>query len=323
MPVINKRTIKWDKLPISSVTTGQSNVWTASADDISLEEELKRKVDDQFRLPASVEKPEANKAKIESPLNLRRALAIDVAFRRLGITPEHVVNCLTVGELKPFGTDGLDILASALPSDQEVLEVAAWAQRNKDQGLSPPERLCHALSALTNPTLRLAALRLTKDWPSRLAASKNPVTELTTACKSVLNSRKLTSILHIFLRFGNHINKGSGEGNAVGFRLSNVARVLSTRTTDGRSSFLDVVLTAIKAQRPSLLHLDDELPTLSAAARLDMKAVLDSVTELRNDFTEILGVLQHENLSQFREHMAEFIQVDLPNDLIMNTKPLI
>lgn len=56
----------------------------------------------------------------ESPLNIRRSLAIDVALRRLGITPEDVVACLAEFKLGSLRDDGLDILDKVLPSTQEV-----------------------------------------------------------------------------------------------------------------------------------------------------------------------------------------------------------
>lgn len=88
----------------------------------------------------------------------------------------------------------------------QVEHVTAWARLNRDQCLSPPERLCQLLSSISNPSVRLAALRLAQEWPSRLEGLEKPLVEFTAACKNILNSKKLTSILHILLIFGNHIN---------------------------------------------------------------------------------------------------------------------
>lgn len=81
-----------------------------------------------------------------------------------------------------------------------------WTDQNLERLLSPPERLCRALSCLTSPSVRLAALRLSKDWASRLTASEKPFIEFTDACQKIVNSRRFTSILRNLLRLGNHIN---------------------------------------------------------------------------------------------------------------------
>lgn len=95
----------------------------------------------------------------------------------------------------------------------------------------------------------------------------------------------------------------------MGFRLGNVSRVVSTRTTDGRSSFLEVVIGAINDQRPDLLDLDADLQDVRTAAKIDVTAVLDNFTELKNDLGEVVRSIVHEDLHQLREHLTMFIQV--------------
>lgn len=109
--------------------------------------------------------------------------------------------------------------------------------------------------------------------------------------------------------------QGSGEGQAIGFRLQKFTRILSTRTTDGRSSFLEVAMKAINEQRPSLLSdLIEELREVNSAAKTDINAVLENYNELKSDLKEIVQSLRHEDLAQLNEHLANFIQVCIHQD---------
>ena len=77
---------------------------------------------------------------------------------------------------------------------------------------------------------RLKALYFIKTRDERLSETRPKVDDILFACDELKNSNKLKKVLEVVLAFGNVMNRGN-RGNAYGFKLSSLNRVVDTKSS--------------------------------------------------------------------------------------------
>lgn len=65
------------------------------------------------------------------------------------------------------------------------------------------------------------------------------------------------------------MNGGSNKGQAYGFKLTSMPRLITTKSTDGKSNLLQYVIHVLRHLNPALLSFVDELPHIKEAATME------------------------------------------------------
>ena len=94
-----------------------------------------------------------------------------------------------------------------------------------------------------------------------------------------MKSAKLQDVLGMVLSIGNVMNEGTRTGGAAGFRFDSLLRLTQTKTSDGKITVLDYLVTVFVAKgHRETLDLMSDFPDIHTACRLlisDMKNEVD------------------------------------------------
>jgi len=88
------------------------------------------------------------------------------------------------------------------------------------------------------------------------------------------------------LHVGNFLNAGNRRlGQAAGFDLETLSKLNDTKTTDNKSTILEVIVEMIKDQTPELLKFDkSELELIDEGARVSLQTLEADLKNLRKNF---------------------------------------
>ena len=80
---------------------------------------------------------------------------------------------------------------------------------------------------------RLKFMYFMKTRDERLNDLTPHIEDIMFACKELINSEKLHTVLEVVLAFGNFMNRGARR-NAFGFRLASLNRIIDTKSSANR-----------------------------------------------------------------------------------------
>lgn len=196
-----------------------------------------------------------------------RATNIGIALSRLRIAPTEIcriVNTLDV-EAKSLDIDDMEIVASALPTAEEVNRLMKY--KDKAEELRDVEQKVLALCHIS--TARLKVMRIGLSHATTHANLLSRTKALQEAAQEVRSSSPLREMLGIMLQIGNFINHGVAEpsaGTARGFAIESL-HVLGSFKTGQVSALHFLCLTAQASDSEFLQSLKDSLPHVPGAAR--------------------------------------------------------
>lgn len=69
------------------------------------------------------------------------------------------------------------------------------------------------------------------------------------------------------MAIGNYLNGGTNNGEAFGFRLNSILKLIDTKTTDNRSNMMRYLVVLVQQKAPHLLDFQTELQNVIAASK--------------------------------------------------------
>ncbi len=97
----------------------------------------------------------------------------------------------------------------------------------------------------------MKCLYFKKKFQERMGECKPKVDAILRASKELSMSKKLRKILEIVLAFGNYMNRGA-RGNASGFRISSLNKILDTKSSIAKYPTLLHYLSAVLEKKVRL-----------------------------------------------------------------------
>jgi Formin Homology 2 Domain/Subunit CCDC53 of WASH complex len=265
--LINLHWNPMDDVPAGSVwEQGQSSLNLEKSDINSLVEQFQKKPASSRQGPEPTDKPNYTvKAKI---LDVTRAnnVAIslkafkDFSYKELAEIIGFLDPCRKIlGERAQFIRD-------LLPTAQEAISIAKYD--GPDDRMGPAEQWFRRLEGIKRLDTKAQVIRTMEFFSSEASEIRNNFRLLSQVCSQIQRSTKLVDVLKMVLKIGNTMNEGTRSGGAAGFRFDSLLRLTQTKTTDGKMSVLDYMVSVFveKGQRDKLDLLSD-FPELHAASR--------------------------------------------------------
>lgn len=98
--------------------------------------------------------------------------------------------------------------------------------------------------------------------------TKRDIVSLTSACEEIRKSEKFAQVIKLVLSIGNYMNAGSRNARAIGFEISFLPKLMSTKTVDNKSTLLHFIVKMMEQKYPeSLKFYEEDLLHLDKAAR--------------------------------------------------------
>jgi hypothetical protein len=132
----------------------------------------------------------------------------------------------------------------------------------------------------------------------------------TAACEEIKSSKKLAKMLELVLLLGNVLNSGSRNGQAVGFEISYLTKLSSTKDVENRQTLLHYLAETVEAKFPEVLNFDEELIHLDKAARVSVETISKSLRLMDSDLKNLETDLKNSRSPQgFEDKFYEIMSV--------------
>uniref|UniRef100_A0A3B3WVE2 Dishevelled associated activator of morphogenesis 1b n=1 Tax=Poecilia mexicana TaxID=48701 RepID=A0A3B3WVE2_9TELE len=228
----------------------------------------------------------SKKVKELSVIDGRRAQNCNILLSRLKLSNEEIKRAiLTMDEHEDLPKDMLEQLLKFVPekSDVDLLE----EHKHELDRMAKPDRFLYEMSRINHYQQRLQSLYFKKKFAERIAEIKPKIEALTKASKEILHSRNLKQLLEVVLAFGNYMNKGQ-RGNAYGFKVSSLNKIADTKSSiDKNITLLHYLITILEKKYPKVLKFQDDLQSVSEAAKVNMTELEKDIGNLRSGLKSV------------------------------------
>jgi hypothetical protein len=113
--------------------------------------------------------------------------------------------------------------------------------------------------------MRLDLLFTIREFPVNMEEFKPTLDLAWKACHELDESEEFLEVLGCVLAVGNYLNAGTPKGNAYGFQLKYLPKLIDFRGQE-KTSLLDFLVVQIHAKKPDLLHMPSSLDSVVKAS---------------------------------------------------------
>jgi hypothetical protein len=182
--------------------------------------------------------------------------------------------------LRKIRGDRILFLRDLLPTISEVQTILAY--KGTDDRLVPAERWFRATAQIRRIETKVQVLQSMETLRSEILALCENFRLLARACRQVMESEKLEALLEMVLRVGNIMNEGTRTGGAAGFKFDSLLRLTQTKSSDGRTTVLDFLVTVFVAKGSrGTLNLSSDISDCHMASRMLMSDMSNDVKNIR------------------------------------------
>lgn len=108
------------------------------------------------------------------------------------------------------------------------------------------------------------------------------------ASRQVARSRRLRKLLELVLALGNYVNRGNARGNAAGFRLASLNRLVDTKSSCAKgTTLLHYLVQVLESRFREVLDIEEDMPHVRTAARVSMADLQKEVANLKNGLSDV------------------------------------
>ena len=158
----------------------------------------------------------------------------------------------------------------------------------------------HALLPIENSRTKVQELIFQLQFTERVTAVRTSQATLLQACQEITSSDRLRRVLEIILKVGNVMNAGTHKGDAAGFTLDSLAKLVETKGKDKKTTLLDYVAKlALKSDSPQLSGLKQDMPGLDAVSKLSLDELAREISSLDRG---LKGIENGERGVEFASH---------------------
>ncbi|XP_059579683.1 FH2 domain-containing protein 1 [Alligator mississippiensis] len=301
------RQLHWAALGEAQVR-GRRTVWGAGADPDPIPVPLDRRhLEELFAEPPAAPRglsPLGRPPGQVSLLDAKKILNLGIFLKQLKRPLRQIVADLRDGAGALYGAEKLLELRKMLPDAEEARKLAAFCGSRGQ--LSEPELFMLLLTEVPGYAQRLELLVLREEFFPRLNALGSSIQVQTAATTELLECKELHIILHLILRAGNHLNTGGYAGQAAGFRMASLLRLMDTKANRPGMDLLHFVAMEAERMERGLLDFPSKLQHVGPASRIVEQ---DVAQELQGLAARLEGAQAGLEALGLRAQLGPFVRV--------------
>ncbi|NP_001152793.1 delphilin isoform 1 [Mus musculus] len=265
--------------------------------------------------PKPVPGPEPfRKKEVVEILSHKKAYNTSILLAHLKLTPGELRQVLMSMEPRRLEPAHLAQLLLFAPDADEEQRYQAF--REAPGRLSEPDQFVLQMLSVPEYKTRLRSLHFQATLQEKTEEIRGSLECLRQASLELKNSRKLAKILEFVLAMGNYLNDGQPKTNkTTGFKINFLTELNSTKTVDGKSTFLHILAKSLSQHFPELLGFAQDLPTVPLAAKVNQRALTGDLADLHDTVSEIQVACQSmapSSEDRFAVVMASFLETAQP-----------
>ncbi|KAL8590863.1 hypothetical protein ACOMHN_038874 [Nucella lapillus] len=285
------KTFNWAKVPPQTLSSADDNIWKEVSE---MDDKVKVKYDlieELFcqKTNKTSKTEEQPKTKGPSDVNLldtKRSMNANIFLKQFKASNQEIVQMVREGQQTKIGAERLRGLQKILPENDEVEMIRSY---EGDKGkLGNAEKFYLMLSALPAYRLRIEGMLLKEDFRVAMDAMKPNVNVIIRACEDLIASDTLKAFLRYVLHTGNFINAGGYAGNALGFKVGSLTKLMDTRANKPRMTLLHHLVEEVEKENKGVLDFAQQLtPVLSDASRQNVGNLTTECRQLEVSVTKL------------------------------------
>ncbi|XP_063076974.1 delphilin [Engraulis encrasicolus] len=241
-------------------------------------------------LPEPAFIPETFKKKdVVEILSRKKAYNASILIAHLKLSPSELRQVLmTMGAEHRLEPAHIKQLLLYAPDDEEVKQYRHYQLTQDLSRLSEPDQFVLQMLAVPEYKTRLRSLHFKSTLQEKVEELSAGYECVYKASMELKSSKKLAKILEFVLAMGNYLNNGQPKSTrTTGFKINFLTELSTTKTVDGKSTFLHILAKSLCQHFPELLNFARDLTTVPLAAKVNQRAITTELTDLHSTIDDI------------------------------------
>ncbi|XP_074821081.1 delphilin isoform X3 [Natator depressus] len=231
--------------------------------------------------------PESFKKKdVVEILSHKKAYNTSILIAHLKLSHIELRQILMTMESDRLESSHIKQLLLYAPDAEEVQQYQNY--QDNPSKLSEPDQFVLQMLSVPEYKTRLRSLYCKTTLQEKAEEIKASYECICKASLELKSSKKLAKILEFVLAMGNYLNNGQPKTNkTTGFKINFLTELNTTKTVDGKSTFLHILAKSLSQHFPELLGFAKDLPTVLLAAKVNQRTLTTDLNDLHTTISEI------------------------------------
>ncbi|XP_071036300.1 protein diaphanous isoform X2 [Parasteatoda tepidariorum] len=244
------------------------------------------------------EKKPAKKVKELKVLDAKSAQNLMILLGSVKISTNDMVKYILHVDEEQLTDAMLQQLIRYMPEPEQLARLEQFKDQYND--LAEAEQFAVTMGSIKRLVPRLKSISFKMRFQELVQDIKPDVVAATAACEEVKKSKKFCLLLQIILLIGNYMNAGSRNEQAVGFEISLLTKLNSTKAADHKTTLLHYLAEVIEQKYPDVLNFAEELMHVDRAARVSSEQIQKNLSQMKKSVKQL-----ETDLKNFRPHSEE------------------
>nr|UIX27111.1 diaph-b [Tauphaedusa tau] len=310
---INAQTkrLNWNK--VNPKNLDRDSIWVNLHEDQfespdifeGLEELFSNKAPSKREISQTAEKRPAKKGKELKVLDLKSGQNLSILLSSIKLSYEDIKNRILAVDEENLSVGILEQLIKSIPQPNDLKKLADLKECYSD--LAEPEQFVVVMSSVKGLIPRLNSIIFKMKFSEFVADIKPDLVSATEALDEVKNSHKFARLLELLLLMGNYLNAGSRNAQSIGFDISFLTKLESTKSQDGSTTLLHFLTQILQNKHPDILGFLDETIHVDKAARVSPEAIQKNISTMGKQLKDL--ELDLKNLGKSNDPNDQFAHV--------------
>lgn len=176
----------------------------------------------------------------------------------------------------------------------DVEEMKKYEQYRQDPSkLSEPDQFVLQMISVPEYKTRLQCLLFKCTLQEKTEELRGAFDCIYKASMELKTSKKLAKILEFVLAMGNYLNNSQPKTNkTTGFKINFLTELSTTKTVDGKSTFLHILVKSLCQHFPEVLDFSKDLTMVPLAAKVNQRIITSDLNDLHSTIQDIRSACQ-------------------------------
>ncbi|OXB68826.1 hypothetical protein ASZ78_002241 [Callipepla squamata] len=231
--------------------------------------------------------PETFKKKdVVEILSHKKAYNTSILIAHLKLSHMELRQILMTMETDRLEPSHIKQLLLYAPDGEEVQRFQSY--KENPSKLSEPDQFVLQMLSVPEYKIRLRSLHFKTTLQEKTEEIKASYECICKASLELKSSKKLAKILEFVLAMGNYLNNGQPKtSKTTGFKINFLTELNTTKTVDGKSTFLHILAKSLSQHFPELLGFAKDLPTVPLAAKVNQRTLTADLKDLHTTVSDI------------------------------------
>uniref|UniRef100_A0A671RCX1 Delphilin-like n=1 Tax=Sinocyclocheilus anshuiensis TaxID=1608454 RepID=A0A671RCX1_9TELE len=219
-------------------------------------------------------------------LSHKKAYNASILIAHLKLSPKELREILMTMSTERLEPAHIKQLLLYAPDDEEVKQFQHY---NQDPAkLSEPDQFVLQMLLVPEYKTRLRSLLFKTTVQEKTEEMRGAYECIYKASLELKNSKRLAKILEFVLAMGNYLNNGQPKTNkTTGFKINFLTELNTTKTVDGKSTFLHILAKSLCQHFPELIDFARDLITVPLAAKVNQRTITAELSDLHSTIQDI------------------------------------